>query len=248
MPIRSHTFETLFDPDDVGPLTAREEVQHALNRVRRGIEIRFADADLQYLNLSGLDFSGLDMRGADLSGADLRWARFDGTMLQGALLYRADASWSDFRRADLRHAQVHGVTFREATLTDADLRGAEIRACEFEDAKVSGWRLDADSAARFAIVPEGELIGWKRTRHGIVKLLIPANARRSNGAGRKCRAEFAKVLELPTGVREARSLHDESFAYRAGAAVRAHAWDPNRWNECTGGIHFYLTREEAVAN
>jgi len=29
--------------------------------------------------------------------------------------------------------------------------------------------------------------------------------------------------------------------------VRCDKWDDDRWNECSGGIHFFLTRAEAEA-
>ena len=47
------------------------------------------------------------------------------------------------------------------------------------------------------ILPEGDIIGYKKCRDGvIVKLLIPIKAKRSHAFGRKCRAEYAKVLEI----------------------------------------------------
>ena len=51
------------------------------------------------------------------------------------------------------------------------------------------------------IVPEGELVGWKKLWEGkIARLRIPAEAKRSNATGRKCRAEFAVVLDIWDGV------------------------------------------------
>ena len=98
------------------------------------------------------------------------------------------------------------------------------------------------AAARLSIVPAGDLIVWKKLADGsLCKLLIPAAAARSNATGRKCRAEFAVVLE-GTGV----SHHEPHHCrYTLGETVRADKWDPNRWLECSGGIHFFLTREEA---
>lgn len=43
------------------------------------------------------------------------------------------------------------------------------------------------------------------------------------------------------------STHDNKTEYRKGAIVRCHEWDDNRWNECSGGIHFFITRAEAEA-
>jgi len=104
-------------------------------------------------------------------------------------------------------------------------------------------------AARLSILPsEGAVIGWKQCRSGvIVKVLVPAQAARSNATGRKCRAEYVKVLEIG-GASLAYSIHTEHTIYRVGETVVCDKWEPDRWIECGGGIHFYLTREEAVAH
>jgi hypothetical protein len=41
------------------------------------------------------------------------------------------------------------------------------------------------------------------------------------------------------------SQYDPNFVYRVGEVVYPHAWDDDRWNECSGGIHFFLTEYEA---
>jgi hypothetical protein len=77
----------------------------------------------------------------------------------------------------------------------------------------------------------------------ICKLLIPAAAGRVGGVtGRKCRAEYAVVLEG-----EGTSLRDREFTYKVGATVTPDKWNPDMVEECTHGIHFFLTREEAEA-
>lgn len=97
------------------------------------------------------------------------------------------------------------------------------------------------------IVVEGDLLVWKKCRGEIlVRLLVPKDAKRSNATGRKCRAEFADVIEI-IGAESAVSKHDDSVTYRVGQRVTCHRWDENRWKECSGGIHFFLTREEAEA-
>ncbi|MGE8707139.1 DUF5758 domain-containing protein [Bifidobacterium pseudocatenulatum] len=87
----------------------------------------------------------------------------------------------------------------------------------------------------------------------IVKLLIPSDAQRSNSTGRKCRASKARILDLqdkqgnslPPGT-TAYSSHDPDFTYRKGETVQVEDFDTNRWNECAPGIHFFITRIEAV--
>ena len=41
------------------------------------------------------------------------------------------------------------------------------------------------------------------------------------------------------------SQHDDVIQYKVGEIVRCGNWDDCRWNECSGGIHFFLTRYEA---
>jgi hypothetical protein len=102
------------------------------------------------------------------------------------------------------------------------------------------------------VVPaEGSIIGWKKARTAsgaecIVKLRIPEEAKRTNASGRKCRAEYADVVEV-IGAGYAVSARADSVVYKPGDRVYPDSYDENRWNECSNGIHFFITREEAEA-
>ena len=75
---------------------------------------------------------------------------------------------------------------------------------------------------------------------------MPAEAKRHNATGRKCRAEFAKVIALPEGVDVCHSRYDAAFEYRVGEFVRpSNGFGEDRFEECAPGIHFFLTRIEA---
>jgi hypothetical protein len=50
-----------------------------------------------------------------------------------------------------------------------------------------------------------------------------------------------EVFGAPFGI----SLYDSKTIYTAGEVVTCDIWNPDRWVECGGGIHFYLTRIEA---
>ena len=160
--------------------------------------------------------SRADLSGAYLSGADLSRANLSGANLSSAYLSRANLSGADLSRAYLSGAD----------LRDADLSGAK----------------NADYAiAQTRILPEGDLIGWKKLYGGtIAKLRIPAEARRSHAFGRKCRAEFVDVIEG-----EGISSHDRKTIYAPGSRVTCDKWDENWQEECAGGIHFFITRIEA---
>ena len=42
------------------------------------------------------------------------------------------------------------------------------------------------------------------------------------------------------------SKYDRTFIYRVGETASVCDFDENRWNECAPGIHFFITREEAI--
>ena len=184
-------------------------------------------ANLSGANLSGANLSGADLSGANLSGADLRNANLSGAKLSGA---------------DLRNANLSG-----ANLSGADLYGADLRNANLNGANLSGADNISDiAAAETSIVPEqGQFIGWKKCRNGVlVKLVVGKKAKRSNATGRKCRAEYVKVLEV-IGAEVGISRRDNKTKYHVGAIVRCDKWEENRWIECGRGIHFFLTRIEA---
>lgn len=177
--------------------------------------------------------------------------------LHGADLRGAYLRHADLRGADLRHASLHGAYLMHADLCDADLRGADLYGADLHrayDVKLS--------IAKISILPdEGDIIGWKKAWTDnempptpvIVKLLIPADAQRSNATGRKCRASTARVLDLqdkqgnslPPDI-TAYSGYDTDFTYKKGETVHVENFDTNRWNECAPGIHFFITRIEAA--
>ena len=144
-------------------------------------------------------------------------------------------SGANLSRADLSGANLSGANLSGANLSGADLIGADL-----------GGAKDAELViARTRILPEGDLIGWKKCRYNvIVKLRIPADAKRSHAFGRKCRAEYADVLEV-TGGNVGISQHDGKTEYRAGTRVTPNKWSEDWREECAGGIHFYITRIEA---
>jgi Family of unknown function (DUF5758)/Pentapeptide repeats (8 copies) len=205
-----------------------------------------------YPNLSGANLRGANLYGANLRGANLRGANLYGADLHGADLYGADLYGADLYGANLRGANLSGANLRGANLRWANLRGADLSGADLRWAYLSGANLrlakniPIETQASTTIVPEGQFIGWKKCRDNvIVKLMIGKNAKRSNATGRKCRAEYVKVLEV-IGAEFGVSQHDTGVEYRVGKIVRCDKWEENRWIECGGGIHFFLTRYEAA--
>ena len=200
---------------------------------------------------------------ADLSGADLRHADLSGADLEGVDFYRADLCWANLRAADLREANLrkadlYGADLRWANLCGADLRdanigGADVRDAKLSEANLSGTIGDINTAFFALCCPEkGAFIGFKEARGKIVELLIPEDAQRSSATTRKCRCSKAKVLSITeingtdSGLTEIPSTCDSGFIYKVGETVSVSDFDEDRWNECSTGIHFFITRDEAV--
>ena len=179
---------------------------------------------------------------------------FNGSVLfKGDFSCLADAvtaavkSGADLSGADLSRAYLSGANLGRAYLGRADLSGANLSGVNLSGAK------SADHAiAQTRILPEGDLIGWKQCANGIlVKLLVPAKAKRSHAWGRKCRAEYVKVLAVEKdgkAVKEGKSQHDQGkTVYRKGKIVKPDSWCDDYTQECAAGIHFFITKEEAIA-
>ena len=92
---------------------------------------------------------------------------------------------------------------------------------------------------------EGAFVAWKKCYNDvIVKLLIPEDAKRSSATTRRCRASKAIVLDV-IGAEKGISRNDASFVYEVGKEMIPDSFDGDRWNECSHGIHFFITRKEA---
>ena len=195
-----------------------------------------------YPNLSGTNLHGTDLHGTDLSSANLL-----GANLLGANLGYANLGYANLRNADLGYANLCGANLYGANLYGANLDCANLSGADLSGADLSGVKnIPKISLAESSIVPEfGQFIGWKKCRDSIiVKLMIGRKAKRSNATGRKCRAEYVKVLEV-IGADLGFSQHDGKTEYRKGSIVRCDKWESDRWVECGGGIHFFLTKIEA---
>ena len=187
-------------------------------------------ADLSWADLYGADLSGANLSMANLRGADLSMAN-----LRGADFYGADLCGAYLRKADLSMAN----------LSEANLYGANFCGADFYESKGVNYPMTCPE--------KGSFIGFKKVRNNlIVELEITEDALRSSATGRKCRCSKAKVLSITnidgteSNTNSARSLWDPDFVYSVGETIEVPDFDTNRWNECAPGIHFLISRQEAV--
>lgn len=216
-------------------------------------------AYLSGAKLSGADLRGVDLSGADLSGTNLRGANLIGADLSGCNLSCADLSGSNLCRTNLSCTYLYMVNLSRtilsySDLSNADLRGADLSGADLRGADLSGANLSGAKNINCPIsCPEkGSFIGFKKANGLIIELEIPSDALRSSATTRKCRCSKAKVISItnpdgsPSNVTSIPSSWDGNFIYRIGDIVEVTDFDTNRWNECAPGIHFFITRQEAV--
>ena len=231
------------------------------------VDLRGADLSGAYLsgaNLSGADLRGADLSGSDLSGTNLRAANLIGADLSGCNLSCADLSGSNLCRTNLSCTYLYMANLSRtilsysdlsnadlccADLSASDINGADLRGADLSGADLSGAK---NINCPISCPEKGSFIGFKKANGLIIELEIPSDALRSSATTRKCRCSKAKVISItnpdgsPSNVTSIPSSWDSNFIYTIGDIVEVADFDTNRWNECAPGIHFFITRQEAV--
>lgn len=188
--------------------------------------------------LKNSDRSAIDLKGVTFENMDLSKCDFHGIKLRGAIFKNTDLTGSDFRGSDL---------------TGANIQGANLYCAILEQAVLDEIVSDGDTKFFRMVCPEtGAFIGWKKCfNYRIVQLLIPEGAKRSSATDSACRCDRAKVLTIKSIdykhiYKEARSYVNENFVYRSGEMVYSSGFCDDRWKDSTTGIHFFMTRAEAI--
>ena len=228
-----------------------DDHQHWLKKDYEGWEKMRADlshvdlsygVDLSYINLSHANLSYANLIDANLSYANLSYA-----CLRGANLIDANLSYANLKGADLRDVNLKDANLSYADLSYADLKGADLRGSD-----LSGVNYNHLTAFFALQCPEkGAFIGYKKSDDKIVELRIEEDSKRSSATSRKCRASKVTVLSITSidgkeEFQKSKNTGNYEFTYEVGKTYEVNDFDDNRWNECSDGIHFFITREEAV--
>ena len=199
-------------------------------------------ADLSNTDLTNSDLTEADLRGANLSNANLKYADLKGANLSYSDLNNANLISADLKYTNLKYANLYSVNLIDADLNKSDLRHANLLNIEYNE-NTSFFALQCPE--------EGNFIGYKKAHNRIVKLLITKDSKRSSATTRKCRCSKAKVLSITNieNTKEYKKItsdYDNNFIYKVGEIVEVDDFNEDRWEECSTGIHFFLTRGEAI--
>ena len=218
-------------------MTKKEEM---IKKIKDG---NWYGLDLSHADLNGANLRGANLSNADFSNADLGSANLIGANLNGANLDSAYLGSANLRGTNLRGANLRGANLDSAYLGGADLRGANLNGICYNE---------RTAFLSLCCPEEGSFVGYKKCQENkIVKLLITKDAQRSSATTRKCRASKVKVLSVENvdGTKsydKAVSIRNNNFIYCVGQIIEVKDFNEDRWEECSTGIHFFITRDEAV--
>ncbi len=227
-------------------------------------DLRFVN--LKYAHLDDVDFCQSNLKGADLRRTSLHHAYFAYANLCEANLNDADIVNGNFYYAYLSDASLTNTYLVGSHFVWADLRGANLawanlRSCVFYDTNFRNCNFIHSNLRGSKNIPyiplqcpsDGAFVGWKKVNNVLIKLEIPADAKRSSATTNKCRCDKAKVLGFYDilGVNEldiTELVNDEyeECKYVKGEVVYPDSFDEDRWNECSHGIHFFVNKQDAI--
>lgn len=214
---------------------------------------RLKRLDLSHQTFENIDFSNMMLKNIDFSWCDFVNCKFDHADFSYSSLEGAFLPDSSLRQANFSHANLEGVNMRSCDLTGADFSSAFLKLAVFEEAVMQDLIANDETQFYYQCCPEkGAFIGYKHCFNDrVVTLLIPEDARRTSCTFIFCRTDKAKVLKISNvdetqEYDEAISYVDQNFIYRKGEMVYAGNFNPDRWRDSTGGIHFFMKREDAI--
>ena len=216
--------------------------------VRAGFtQVTFKNVILDCACFQRCDFKDCVFEDCILDWANFRGSHFESCTFMGkkSSMFKTDFSWSDMI---------------EAKFYDVRLEKAYFDKVRY-DSVIFDESVEGKPNIPLHCPEEGAFIGFKKA-YGksfgdefIVVLQIPEKAKRSSAYSNKCRCSEAKVIRIedmhgnvmPDNL-VTYSAHCPSFTYKKGKTVRPKGakYDPDRFHECSAGIHFFMSRGEAM--
>ena len=196
---------------------------------------------IEKLKKGNKDFSNLDLSNCNLSHCNLYHCDLSNTNLSFANLDNAILSYANLSNAILSYVYLFSANLSYANLDNVDLSNAILSQCDLFNAK-----LDEKEQIRKGLILKESMIGYKKCIDDIIVTLeIPKGAIVFSINNNSCRTNKAKVIEISDDKKIAYSYYDNSFTYELGKKIEIEDFDLSYNVECTTGIHFYRTKEEA---
>ena len=217
------------------------------------------NCDLSKSIAENTSFKSAIIEYAILKGVNFRCNVFLETSFEGSILEYSELKYSAFRFVNLKdcslkRSDMTASNFMNTDFARAFMKDAILVNCNF----YSNYNLDKIVGKNNNYI-EGKvltdnIIGYKKCMdYTIVTLEIPRGAIVFSIDGTKCRTNKAKVIAIDGADRayskhSTYSEHNRTYghmSYYVGDEITVYNFDCKYNEECSRGIHFFLTREEA---
>lgn len=218
------------------------------------------------------EFAFCELERVDLSNTYLSMANFFGARLIDVNFTNADLSKANFSQTNIQRAVFDDACLYRTIFTDASIGIKSALFANTTEAVFTDSHMEIESNVQLEIPincpSSGSFIGWKKAHvihrgdpamkncitEGIVKLLIPEDAKRTSSVSRKCRCSKAIALDVQerdgSPIKDCKwicSWYDPDYEYKVGDTLfPKEPFNSNRWEECSSGIHFFIDRMDAV--
>ena len=131
-----------------------------------------------------------------------------------------------------------------ADLSNADLSNADLRYADLYKADLS----ETEKIRKGVIIDNPVRVFKKCIKNNIVELELLKGSVVFSINNEKCRTNKAKVISINGNKNKGlkcSSVYDRNFIYEVGKTVEVKDFDLMYNGECSSGIHFFWTKEEA---
>ena len=148
------------------------------------------------------------------------------------------------RYADLSNADLSNADLRYVNLSNADLYNANLRYANLSNADLS----ETEKIRKGVIIDKPVRVFKKCIKNNIVELELLKGSIVFSINNKKCRTNKAKVISINGKCEKGlkcRSSYNYKFIYEVGKTLEVKDFDLMYNVECSSGIHFFWTKEEA---
>ena len=164
--------------------------------------------------------------------------------LSYADLSNANLSYANLSNADLRYADLSNANLSNANLFNANLRYANLYNADLSNANLS----ETEKIRKGVIIDKPVRVFKKCIKNNIVELELLKGSIVFSINNKKCRTNKAKVISINGKCEKGlkcRSSYNYKFIYEVGKTLEVKDFDLMYNVECSSGIHFFWTKEEA---
>lgn len=158
---------------------------------------------------------------------------------------RCNFDLANLKNSYIKLSNLYNNNFYGSFLKDAEIKNSRLNGSNLIETRFDEVQINLKEYRKGKVLTE-DIIGYKQClNHVIVTLKIPRGAIVFSVNGQKCRTNKAEVIAID-GANRAYSRYNR-MSYYVGDKFNIYNFNCEYNQECSEGIHFFMTREEAEA-